>query len=794
MSEDPVRPPAPPPDGDVIPAEQDDLLLCRVSGPDTRALQDFVETSGADLGCRPVAQRTGAGVATRVELTQAALDSARATRAGGSVRIEVLENLTRTQAARQAEVRARAEADDRAGRIDAGERASGYLDVAGIESALSALHAAHPGLTELITLPHPTHEGRTCWVLRIGTQPGTAADGLLVLGGVHAREWVPPDALVALASDLLTTYANGTGLSYGGASYPASEIARLLETLNLFLFPCVNPDGRAFTQTGNANWRKNRRPAPGGGGGPSCIGVDLNRNFDFLWDHTARFAANAGVNTSADPCDQMVYRGPSAASEPETQNVVWLLDTYPRIRWHLDVHSAVPVVLYSWGSDQDQTTSPGDSFLNPALDAVRGRLGDGIGEYLPATELGVASTLATRLNDGIKAVRAIDYGVEQAMTLYPTSGASDDYAYSRHFADPARTRVFAWTVECGSSFQPPWSEAEHVIAEVGSGIVRWALAAHEVTDSLAVSLDTTSLAFIGVPEGETTARSVTFTCSGDLDVHFDVIAGPGPVSFGLPLGAATTVPAPGAGVNTPGRVWVSWTAGPAGTTATSTVTVRCRETAQQWVIPISADSIVRPTVAVVLVLDRSGSMAFDAGDGRSRAEVMREAAGIFIDLVPPADGVGVVRFDHDADTATPVALAGPEVFGPGRAAAAAAVAAHQPNPLGATSIGDGILTGSVDLALAGPGFTGTAMIVLTDGQENAPAFLADVAGSITDTVFAIGLGEPSVINPAVLSTIALGTGGWVAVSGNLSVDERFLLAQYFLQVLAGVTNQQIVVS
>lgn len=787
MSEGPV-----PPDSDVNPAEQDDLLLCRVTGPDTRALRDFVETSRADLGCRPVAQRTGAGVATRVELTKAALDSARINRAADLVEIEVLENLTRTQVARQAEVRARAETDGLTGRIDDGQRATGYLDVAGIESALSGLHAAHPGLTELITVPHSTHEGRSCSVLRIGTLPGNAADGLLVLGGVHAREWVPPDALVALARDLLTAYAHGTGLSYGGANYPAGEIARLLETLNLFVFPCVNPDGRAFTQTGNANWRKNRRPAPGGGG-PSCIGVDLNRNFDFLWDHTARFAANAGVNTSADPCDPMVYRGPSAASEPETQNVVWLLDTHPRIRWHLDVHSAVPVVLYSWGSDQDQTTSPGESFLNPALDAVRGRLGDGIGEYLPAAELGIASTLATRLNDGIKAVRAIDYGVEQAMTLYPTSGASDDYAYSRHFADPARTRVFAWTVECGSSFQPPWSEAEHVIAEVGSGIIRWALAAHEVTDGLSVSLGTAGLAFIGVPEGETTARPVTFTCSGDLDVHFDVIAGPG-ANFGLPLGTATTVPAPGAGVSTPGRVWVSWTAGPAGTTATSTVTVRCRETAQQWTIPISADSIVRPTVAVALVLDRSGSMAFDAGDGRSRAEVLREAAGIFVDLVPPDDGVGVVRFDHDADTATPVAPAGPEVFGPGRAAAAAAVAAHQPNPLGATSIGDGILTGSVDLALAGPGFTGTAMIVLTDGQENAPAFLADVAGSITDIVFAIGLGEPSAINPAALSTIAHGTGGWVAVSGNLSVDERFLLAQYFLQVLAGVTNQQIVVS
>jgi hypothetical protein len=296
-----------------------------------------------------------------------------------------------------------------------------------------------------------------------------------------------------------------------------------------------------------------------------------------------------------------------------------------------------------------------------------------------------------------------------------------------------------------------------------------------------------------VPEGETAARPVTVTCAGDLDVHLDVISGPSG-GFDLPLGAAVTVPAPGFGASAPGRVWLTWTAGPAGSTASGSVTIRCREAAQEWVIPITADAVARPSVAVALVLDRSGSMAAGAGDGRTRVEVLREAAGIFVDVIPPADGVGVVRFDHDADTAVPVVLAGPEVFGPGRSMARAAVTAHQPNPAGATSIGDGIVAAAADLAAVAGSFQRTAMIVLTDGQENAPAFLADVAGSIGDAVFAIGLGEPSAINPAALGAIAHGTGGWIAVSGTLSVDERFLLAQYFLQVLAGVTNQQIVVS
>src|SRR5690606_26864518 len=151
-------------------------------------------------------------------------------------------------------------------------------------------------------------------------------------------------------------------------------------------------------------------------------------------------------------------------------------------------------------------------------------------------------------------------------------------------------------------------------------------------------------------------------------------------------------------------------------------------------------------------------------------EVLREAASVFLDVLQPANGVGVVRFDHDAQTAVPVQVAGPEVFGPGRAAALAAVAAHAPTPAGATSIGDGLPVGAAQLAAAPAAFGRTALVVLTDGQENAPAWLADVTGALTERVFAIGLGEPADIDPAALATLVDG-GGWLAVSGTLSADE-----------------------
>ncbi|MGD1225667.1 M14 family metallopeptidase [Streptomyces krungchingensis] len=359
-----------------------------------------------------------------------------------------------------------------------------YLNVTEIESAITNLHDAHPGTTQIITPPHPTHEGRTTRLLRVGTRPVDEVPAILLLGGMHAREWVPPDALISLAADLLEAHSLATGLGYGAAAFTAPQVTQVLDDLNLFFFPCVNPDGRAFSQTTSATWRKNRRPAPAGSTGPSCVGVDLNRNFDFLWDHTAKFAPNANVHTSDRPCDVQVYRGPAAASEPETRNVVWALDNHPQIEWLVDVHSAVPVILHSWGCDQNQSVTPADNFRNPDLDAVRGRPDDGIGEFIPEQDLQIGLELAEQMNDAVRAVRGVDYGVDAAYGLYPTSGTSDDYAYSRHLTDPAATKVFGFTIECGDTFQPDFGEAEQVIQEVSAALVALALKAPEVTHSV----------------------------------------------------------------------------------------------------------------------------------------------------------------------------------------------------------------------------------------------------------------------------------------------------------------------
>jgi murein tripeptide amidase MpaA len=354
-----------------------------------------------------------------------------------------------------------------------------YLNVEEIEAALDALAASYPDVTERIPLLNRTSEGRQSHALRIGQADARAGDAVVVTGGMHAREWVPPDALVNLAADLLEAYARGTGLRYGGQRFSADNIRTVVEELQLVLFPCVNPDGRHHSQTAESLWRKNRRRVRPDLD-PRCVGVDLNRNFDALWDFRRHFAPDSNVSASDDPCDPQVYVGPAAASEAETQNVVWLLDRYANGRWFIDVHSAVPAIYHTWGFDENQTSDPGMSFRNPAFDRQRGRAGDNCyREYIPAEDGEALQELGAAMNDAIRTASGAAYALEQSFSLYPTSGASDDYAYSRHFVDGAKGKILGFTVECGRSFQPSWQEAENVIREVCAGLIAFCLAARK---------------------------------------------------------------------------------------------------------------------------------------------------------------------------------------------------------------------------------------------------------------------------------------------------------------------------
>jgi carboxypeptidase T len=355
-----------------------------------------------------------------------------------------------------------------------------YLNVDEVEAALEAA-ASGPGaaITQLITLPNQTWEARTCHAVKVAHGGGANRPGIYLLGGVHAREWGSCDILVFLVEQLQQHYLANTGLTLGGKSFTAAQLRKIVDTADLFVFPQANPDGRHYSQTVEAMWRKNRRPAPGGGGSnPDCVGVDLNRNYDFLWHYPTFFSPQAPIQNSTDPCDHDVYIGPSAFSEPETNNVRWLLDGNPNIRFFVDLHSYAELLMYNWGDAVDQTTKPQMSFQNPAYNGQRGLKGAGAyKEFIPSADRTTAKKLATKMQAALKAVRGTHYTVEQAFSLYPTAGTSDDYCYSRHFLEPTKPKVYAYTIEWGTEFQPPYAEMEHIIQEITAALLAFCLAA-----------------------------------------------------------------------------------------------------------------------------------------------------------------------------------------------------------------------------------------------------------------------------------------------------------------------------
>ena len=72
-------------------------------------------------------------------------------------------------------------------------------------------------------------------------------------------------------------------------------------------------------------------------------GVDLNRNYPFEWAHDR--LGSSGYECAED------YRGPSQASEPETQAIMSFLEQNPKVRVALNLHAYGPLFIIPYNFD-----------------------------------------------------------------------------------------------------------------------------------------------------------------------------------------------------------------------------------------------------------------------------------------------------------------------------------------------------------------------------------------------------------------------------------------------------------
>jgi hypothetical protein len=338
-----------------------------------------------------------------------------------------------------------------------------YRTVSQLDAAGSTLAANYPQLCSQFVLPEPSVQGRPVRALRLRAGAGENRRGVLLVGGTHARELMNPDLLIEMAVDLVVSYLTGNDVVLGGRTWPAGDIRLILETVDLYLLPCVNPDGRHHVMTVDGLWRKNRRDNPG----TACDGVDLNRNADLLWGVTEG-------QTSCAPCAD-IYCGRSAFSEPETRNVRHLLDTLS-IDCLADVHSYSELVLHPWGHAPTQTGDTTKRFSTLPTATCQPITDPSYAEYMTPRDLLRFETVGDRIVQAIADVRGRHYTRETGVGLYPTTGTLSDYAYARHIADSAQRKTYGFTLETGplqgsaaDSFHP--ANPEPIKREAESGLL-----------------------------------------------------------------------------------------------------------------------------------------------------------------------------------------------------------------------------------------------------------------------------------------------------------------------------------
>lgn len=343
--------------------------------------------------------------------------------------------------------------------------ASGYRTVDELYAELEAINDASPALTELVdygdsycktkggctTLGGEPQPGYDLLAVRVSNEaitgtstisgttvisravtsdavtPGTKPV-LFLMANLHARELTTPE----LAMRMLDWLVEGYGTS--------ADATWLVDWHEIWIVPTANPDGHWLVELGTAPpyagtpflQRKNAdRDANDDGfddctvwppGGGDSYGVDLNRNHSFEW---------GGLGTSTAPCSQL-YRGPTAASEPEVAHLQILIQA---------------LIPDQRGSQPTDAAPPGTAGLFISLHNF-GRLILWPWGYTDLPAPNKAGLQA--IGDKLAAYNGYQ-SCQPGNCLYYASGISDDWVYGE-------LGIPAFTFEIGDWFTPPYSE------------------------------------------------------------------------------------------------------------------------------------------------------------------------------------------------------------------------------------------------------------------------------------------------------------------------------------------------
>lgn len=264
----------------------------------------------------------------------------------------------------------------------------------GIRDELYRLASENPQLVKLVVLGH-TYQGREIIALKLTQGARGIADGtrpaVLHSSTQHAREWI-------------STEVNRRLLNWYIDEWRANdkEVKDLLKANELWFVVVANPDGYQYTFDNERLWRKNLRDNDNDGQITRADGVDPNRNYP---EHFGYDEEGSSSQISSD-----TYRGPSPASEPETQAMISLFDRAD-FSFQINWHSFGQWLLYAEGWQTGTPTAD-----DPIYYALSGNRDN---PAIPDFEPGLSSDV-----------------------LYVTNGETTDYAH-------AERGTLGWTPELG---------------------------------------------------------------------------------------------------------------------------------------------------------------------------------------------------------------------------------------------------------------------------------------------------------------------------------------------------------
>ena len=213
----------------------------------------------------------------------------------------------------------------------------GYHTYAETVAEINQLHDDFPGIVGEPFSIGQSIEERELWVVKISDNPEIDEDEPEVFYNalIHAREPITAEVLLSFMHHLTDNYPTDP------------EVAYLVENREMFFLPVFNPDGYVRNEethpNGGGMWRKNMRDNDSSGTfNPEQDGVDLNRNFGYMWGYD-----NSG---SSPYFGSGTYRGTGPFSEPETDAVRNFVDSR-EFTVAFNYHSYSNLYIHAWGYD-----------------------------------------------------------------------------------------------------------------------------------------------------------------------------------------------------------------------------------------------------------------------------------------------------------------------------------------------------------------------------------------------------------------------------------------------------------